>query len=105
MKMIRVVLRPEAVETVADGLAAAGFTSMTKIPVFGRGRQRGITLGAVQYDELPKSVLMIVVGDEDVEKVVSVIETGARTGRLGDGKIFVTPVDEAYTVRTGARGL
>ena len=105
MKMIRAVIRPEAVDKVADSLEAGGFTALTRIEVFGRGKQKGIKVGNVVYDNLPKTMLMLVVGDDDQEKVVKIIEGAARTGNIGDGKIFVTSVDEAYTIRTGMRGL
>ena len=62
-------------------------------------------MGNVVYDNLPKTMLMLVVGDDDQEKAVQIIEDSARTGNIGDGKIFVTSVEEAYTIRTGQRGL
>ncbi len=105
MKMIRAVIRPEAVDKVADGLEAGGFTALTRMDVFGRGKQKGIKVGDMVYDNLPKTMLMIVVDDAMVEPAVKIIETAARTGNIGDGKIFVTTVEEAYTIRTGARGL
>jgi len=105
MKMIRAVIRPEAVDRVSDSLEAGGFTALTRIEVFGRGKQKGIKVGNVVYDNLPKTMLMLVVGDEDQEKAVNIIEESAKTGNIGDGKIFVTAVEEAYTIRTGQRGL
>lgn len=105
MKMIRAVIRPEAVDKVADSLEAGGFTALTRIEVFGRGKQKGIKVGNVVYDNLPKTMFMLVVGDEQTETAVQIIEESARTGNIGDGKIFVTSVDEAYTIRTGERGL
>ena len=105
MRMIRAIIRPEAVDRVADSLEAGGFTALTRVEVFGRGKQKGIKVGNVVYDNLPKTMLMLVVGDDDVEKAVKIIEDSARTGNIGDGKIFVTTVEEAYTIRTGARGL
>jgi nitrogen regulatory protein PII 1 len=105
MKMIRAILRPESVECVADGLADAGFVSMTQVHVFGRGKQKGITVGSVHYEELPKTLLMMVVADDKVDKVLSLIRDKAHTGNFGDGMVFISPVDDAYTVRTGARGL
>ena len=105
MKMIRAMLRPEAAEEVADSLAEAGFNSMTKIHGFGRGKQRGITVGTLHYDELPKTILLVVVADGDVEQILGLIKGKAYTGNFGDGKVFITPVDGAYTVRTGMRGL
>lgn len=105
MKMIRAVVRPEMVDKVADALEAAGFVALTKLDVFGRGKQKGIKVGEMVYDSLSKTMLMIVVDDDKLEEAVAVIEESARTGKIGDGKIFVTPVEEAYTIRTGARGL
>jgi nitrogen regulatory protein PII 1 len=105
MKMIRAVIRPEAVDKVADNLETDGFTALTRIEVFGRGKQKGIKVGNVVYDNLPKTMLLLVVGDDQTEKVVQIIEDSARTGNIGDGKIFVSSVEEAYTIRTGQRGL
>ena len=105
MKMIRAVIRPEAVDKVADSLETGGFTALTRIEVFGRGKQKGINVGNVVYDNLPKTMIMLVVDDDSVEKSVKIIEDSARTGNIGDGKIFISSVDEAYTIRTGQRGL
>jgi nitrogen regulatory protein PII 1 len=105
MKMIRAIVRPEAADRVTEGLAEAGFFSLTKISVFGRGKQKGITVGTTHYDELPKTMIMVVVEDKAVEEVVKVIKYKAYTGNIGDGKIFVSTVDDAYTVRTGVKGL
>lgn len=105
MKMIRAILRPETTDEVTEGLEEAGFISLTKINVFGRGKQNGITVGMTHYDELPKTMIMLVVEDKSVEEVVKLIKCKAYTGNYGDGKIFVTPVDDAYTIRTGVPGL
>lgn len=105
MKMIRAVIRPEAVDKVADSLEGGGFTALTRIEVFGRGKQKGIKVGNVVYDNLPKTMLMMVVDDDLLESAVEIIEGAARTGNIGDGKIFVSSVEEAYTIRTGQRGL
>ncbi len=105
MKMIRAIIRPNKEEKVVGHLEKEGFYSLTKMNVFGRGKQRGIRVGTVCYDELPKVMLMLVVDDDDVSKAVNVIQNSARTGNIGDGKIFVTDVSEVYTVRTGASGL
>jgi len=105
MKMIRAVIRPEAVDKVADSLETGGFTALTRIEVFGRGKQKGIKVGNVVYDNLPKTMIMLVVDDDSVENAVKIIEDSARTGNIGDGKIFISSVDEAYTIRTGQRGL
>lgn len=105
MKMIRAIIRPEKTETVAEALAEAGFPSLTKMHVFGRGRTKGIRIGDVNYDEFPKTILLSVIADEDVKKVVDLIIVNAQTGTMGDGKIFITDVEEVYTVSSGARGL
>lgn len=105
MKMVRAIIRPEMVDKVADSLEAGGFTALTRMDVFGRGKQKGIKVGNVVYDNLPKTMLMVVVDDEKLESAVKIIEDSARTGNIGDGKIFVTSVEEAFTIRTGARGL
>lgn len=105
MKMIRAVIRPEAVDKVADSLEAGGFTALTRMDVFGRGKQKGIKVGDMVYDNLPKTMLMIVVDDSRLDEAVGIIEAAARTGNIGDGKIFVSSVEEAYTIRTGQRGL
>jgi len=78
---------------------------MTQIQVFGRGKQKGITVGTVHYDELPKTLIMMVVEDNRVDEAIALIQKQAYTGNFGDGKIFLSPVDAAYTVRTGAAGL
>jgi nitrogen regulatory protein PII 1 len=105
MKMIRAIVRPEKADDITDGLSEAGFYSMTKSNVFGRGKQKGISVGNVHYDELPKTMITVVVADEEVEEAIKVISYKAYTGNLGDGKIFVSTVEEAYTVRTGKKGL
>ncbi len=105
MKMIRAIIRPETVDKVADALDAGGFAALTRIEVFGRGKQKGIKVGNVVYDNLPKTMLMMVVDDDRLESAVEIIEAAALTGNIGDGKIFVSSVDEAYTIRTGQRGL
>ncbi len=105
MKMIRAIIRPNKEEKVVEHLEKEGFYSLTKMNVFGRGKQKGIRVGTVCYDELPKVMLMLVVEDNDLDKAIKVIQNSARTGNVGDGKIFVTDVSETYTVRTGAPGL
>jgi nitrogen regulatory protein PII 1 len=105
MKMLRAILRPETAEGVAEALADAGFVSMTQIHVFGRGKQKGITVGTIHYDELPKTMILMVVEDKNVDDVLKLIKDKAYTGNFGDGKVFISPVENAYTVRTGAKGL
>ena len=105
MKMIRAIVRPEAADAVTEGLEEAGFFSLTKLNVFGRGKQKGITVGVTHYDELSKIMIMIVVEDESVDQVIKLIKYKAYTGNYGDGKIFITNVEKAITVRTGEKGL
>ncbi|OIO02578.1 MAG: nitrogen fixation protein NifD [Desulfovibrionaceae bacterium CG1_02_65_16] len=105
MKMIRAIVRPDSADVVTDGLADAGYYTMTKINAFGRGKQKGITVGGVHYDELPKTLIMMVVEDDALDEVLKLIKYKAYSGNYGDGKIFVTDVEQAITVRTGQTGL
>ena len=105
MKMIRAIIRPNKETEVIEKLENEGFISMSKMEVYGRGKQRGITVGDVHYDELVKTMLMLVVEDDEAKKACELIQNTARTGHAGDGKIFITPVEDAYTVRTGEQGL
>lgn len=103
--MIRAIVRPETADTVTEGLIEAGFNSMTKMPVFGRGKQKGLTIGNLHYDELPKVLIIIVVEDRSVDEALKIIQYKAYTGNEGDGKIFVSPVERVVTVRTGSKEL
>ena len=105
MKMVRAIVRPEWTEEVTDGLAEAGHYSLTKINVFGRGKQKGITVGDMHYDELAKTMIMMAVEDEAVDEVLKIISGKAYTGNMGDGKIFVSTVEDAYTISSGEKGL
>lgn len=102
--MIRSVVRPERADQVLDALMQNGFPAVTKFPVAGRGKQRGIKIGDVTYDELPKLMIMAVVSEKDKDLAVATILESARTGErgnFGDGKIFVSSVDEMYTISSG----
>ena len=101
MKLIKAIIRPEKETEVIQGLEQAGFSALTKWDVLGRGRQRGIQVGATVYGELSKLCLMLVVKDEEAPKAVEAILGSGKTGHPGDGRIFVSEVKEAYTVRTG----
>jgi len=105
MKMIRAIVRPDKTEGVAEALAKAGMPSLTKMHVFGRGRTKGIRIGDVVYDEFPKTLLLMVVEDEKLDQAITLILGNAKTGAMGDGKVFVTEVLEAYTVSKGTKGL
>nr|WP_255405148.1 P-II family nitrogen regulator [Thermoanaerobacterium sp. RBIITD] len=105
LKVIRVIIMPEKERQVVEVLDKNGYSSMTKMHIFGSGKQKGLQVGPIVYDELPKIMLMLVVKDNDASKVVELIENNARTGNIGDGKIFISEVDEAYTIRTGNKEL
>jgi nitrogen regulatory protein PII 1 len=104
MFLLRAIVRPEKSAEVMKALFDAGFPGITKLSVFGRGKQRGIKVGNVTYDELPKDLLMLVIPERDKQDVIDIILEAARTGdtgQFGDGKIFVTPVTESYTISSG----
>ncbi len=108
MLMVRAIIRPEKVTEVLAKLSEAGFPAVTKIDVVGRGKQSGVKVGDVLYDEIPKEMLLIIVNDEDKDKIVDIVLKTAKTGTsgaFGDGKIFVSPVEEAYTISTQSKGL
>ena len=106
MLMVRAIVRPEKTDEVLAALMDAGFPAVTKMDVYGRGKQRGMKIGEVTYDELPKELIFTVIRDTDKDYVVKVILQAARTGKkgaFGDGKIFITPVEEVYTVSSGLK--
>jgi nitrogen regulatory protein P-II 1 len=104
MKMIQAIIRPEKLDDVKRALEEKGFIALTIIDVKGRGEQKGITLQyrgkKMEVDLLPKVKIEIVVKDEEAEAAISTIRASARTGRIGDGKIFVLPVEMMARVRT-----
>ena len=104
--LIRSIVRPEKAGAVMAALLEAGYPSVTKISVYGRGKQRGIKIGEVHYDELPKELLLTAVPENDKDFVIKTILETAKSGKdgaYGDGKIFVSQVDEIYTVSTGKK--
>ena len=106
MLMIRSIVRPTKVDNVLAALMEAGFPAVTKISVVGRGKQRGIKIGDVTYDEIPKVMLMSVINPADKDFVIETISKTAKSGTkgaFGDGKIFVTDVEEAYTISSGVK--
>ena len=106
MLLIRAIVRPEKSTIVLKALFEAGFPAVTKMAVFGRGKQRGLKVGNVTYDELPKELLLIAIKDADKDFVVNTIIDAARTpdkGAFGDGKIFITPIVETYTISNGLK--
>ncbi len=106
MIMIRSIVRPEKADNVLAALMEAGFPAVTKMAVVGRGKQRGIKIGEITYDEIPKELLLTVVREQDRDFVVRTIVKAARTGdkgAYGDGKIFVSQVEEVYTISSGIK--
>jgi nitrogen regulatory protein P-II 1 len=105
MKMIKAIIKPERFEFVKKALEDNGFVGMTITDVKGRGEQKGITLeyrgGLMTVDFLPKIQLEIVVRDTDVDRLVVTLTEAARTGKIGDGKIFIMPVEKSIRIRTG----
>jgi nitrogen regulatory protein P-II 1 len=105
MKMVLAIIKPERCEFVKKALEDKGFIGMTMSEVKGRGEQKGITLeyrgGKMTVDFLPKVKLEVVVRDKDVDDLVATITGAARTGKIGDGKIFVLPVEKSIRIRTG----
>jgi len=108
MLLVRAIIRPEKVGDVLSELLSAGYPAVTKMDVYGRGKQKGVKVGEIFYDEIPKEMLLIVVEDADKDDVVKIIMKYARTGEtghFGDGRIFISPVEEAYTISTKKKGL
>ena len=101
MKMLRAIIRPEREREVVRALERAGIVALTKIPVTGRGRQGGATNGALAYAELAKTMLLLVLDDEQIDRAVTTIAHAAYTGNPGDGQIFVSPVEKTVRLRTG----
>lgn len=108
MKKIEAILRPEKLEPIKAALEGFGYFGMTVTEVSGRGRQGGLSLqwrvGQYRVDLLPKVKIEVVVLDDDVGRILNAITSKARTGDIGDGKIFVLPVENAVRVRTGEEG-
>jgi len=108
MKLIEAIIKPFKLDEVKDALAEIGVEGITVSEVKGFGRQKGHTelYRGAEYvvDFIPKVKLEVAVADELVARVVETIENTAKTGRIGDGKIFILPLDEAVRIRTGEKG-
>jgi nitrogen regulatory protein P-II 1 len=108
MKLITAIIKPFKLEEVKEALAAAGIEGMTVTEVKGFGRQKGHTeiYRGSEYtvDFLPKVKIEIAVADETAGKAIDAIVQAAKTGKIGDGKVFVTPIEEVVRIRTGERG-
>ncbi|OPY26613.1 MAG: putative nitrogen regulatory PII-like protein [Methanocella sp. PtaU1.Bin125] len=104
MKMVQAIIRPEKMPAIKKSLEEQGFIAMSITELTGRGEQKGITLqyrgNKIEVDTLPKVKLEMVVKDQDVEPIIAIIRSAGRTGKFGDGKIFVLPVETMYKVRT-----
>ncbi len=104
--MIRSIVRPEKTNLIMAALMEAGFPAVTRMSVAGRGKQRGIKIGEITYDEIPKEMLITVIDEKDKDFVLKTIMKTAKTGEegaFGDGKIFVSPVEEIYTISSGVK--
>ncbi len=107
MKLVRAIIRPVKLEAVKDALMEAGIRGMTITEVKGCGKQKGHTAvyRGAEYaiNFLPKVQVDIILPDSQVSQVIDIVMKAARTGEVGDGKIFVTEVQEEYTIRTGEK--
>ena len=105
MKKIEAIIKPFKLDDVREALSEIGVTGMTVLEVKGFGRQKGHTelYRGAEYvvDFLPKVKIEAVVGEDQVERCVEVISEAARTGKIGDGKIFITPIERIVRIRTG----
>lgn len=108
MKKIEAIIKPFALDTVKEALNSCGITGMTLSEVKGYGRQKGHTeiYRGAEYvvDFIPKVKIELVVDDDLTEKVTDCIRQAANSGKIGDGKIFVMPVEDVIRIRTGERG-
>jgi nitrogen regulatory protein P-II 1 len=108
MKLILAIVKPHRLDEVKDALREIGVSGMTTVEAQGFGRQRGHTelyRGAeYQVDFVPKVQIEVVADDADVDGIVDAILKAARTGKIGDGKVFVIPVEQAHRIRTGEMG-
>ncbi len=108
MKKVEAIIKPFKLEEVKEALSNVGIKGMTVLEVKGFGRQKGhkeLYRGAeYEIEFLPKVKLEVVVTESELEAVIDAIVTASRTGRLGDGKVFVSPIEEVVRIRTGERG-
>jgi len=108
MKRVEAIIRPEKVEDVKDALIALGHAGLTVTEVKGHGIQKGVSQQwrgqDYTIDLLPKVSVVAVVNDHEVTDVIETIEKAARTDRIGDGKIFVSPIEQVVRIRTGESG-
>jgi nitrogen regulatory protein PII len=109
MKLVKAIVRPNKVDEVREALETLSLSGMTVTDVRGHGRQKGHTAvyRGKEYEVslLPKVEITVVVADAVLEEVIAVIVRAARTGEIGDGRVFVLPVEQAYNIRTGERNV
>lgn len=109
MKLIKSIVRPNKVDDVREALEKLNVSGMTVTDVRGHGRQKGHTAmyrgREYSVSLLPKVEIEVVVADDSVEEVISAIIRAARTGEIGDGRVFVLPVEQGYNIRTGERDM
>lgn len=109
MKLVKAIIRPNKVEDVKDALEKLHISGMTVTEIRGHGRQKGHTsiYRGAEYSVtlLPKIMIDIVIPDELVDDAIKTIIEAARTGEIGDGRVFVSPIDEGYNIRTGERDI
>ena len=107
MKLIKAIVRPNKVDEVKEALSKLSISGMTVTEVRGHGKQKGHTAvyRGKEYDVslLPKMEIEVVVQDGSVDEVIGAIVQAARTGEIGDGRVFVIPIDQSYRIRTGER--
>ncbi|NBC19566.1 MAG: P-II family nitrogen regulator [Alphaproteobacteria bacterium] len=108
MKKIEAIVKPFKLDDVKEALHEIGLQGMTVVEAKGFGRQRGHTelYRGAEYvvDFLPKLKIELVIGDGDIDKAIEAISKAAQTGKIGDGKIFISDISEAVRIRTGERG-
>jgi nitrogen regulatory protein PII 1 len=104
MKLVLAIIRPEKVQAVENALMELGISSLTVISVLGRGQQKGIEIGTLKINKLPKTLLLIAVVEEMINQVKETIRKQAYSGNIGDGKIFILPLEAAMRIRTGEEG-
>lgn len=104
MKMIKAIVRPERCPDVLDILCENGYRAATRYSILGRGKQKGLKVGDVYYDEIPKEMIMLFVQDKDEERIINLISQASRAsedGSFGDGKIIVVPIEKSITISSG----
>jgi nitrogen regulatory protein P-II 1 len=108
MKKVEAVIRPDALDTILEALKGAGYPGIMVTEIEGHGRQKGVTQQwrgqEYRVELLPKVKLEVVVTDKEAEEIIKTISKVAKTGQIGDGKIFVSEMAEAVRIRTGERG-